>query len=585
MLYLAEVKKQSKGFIGGTETKLKLLAFQRNDQSWCAVPGDESINCESASNFGEGTLLLVTLAGNRQVQGTPTLAGPRIITMLQSFSRVMDKSKSQEEEIEQWKQSLTYQSQELTRREMEMEARIDEIEHKEAELRNLERQKQEIERSKLEAEQIQIDCERQLEEVNKAWEALRGEQTNIEEAKKELEQTSVLDEVQANHIRELIDRLDEVLPIDSVQEQINSAWEAISHQQEILENHWQQLEEQKQKAQEQESQLEQKKQNIENRKQKLQEELNALEQSKQDLQVQKNLLENKEEIIKIVKYNLQTIEDLHKNVSALAMQSGDFQLENKVDVKSLENMPLGELEELVKNQQVDLEKFAQFVKAQEDELTVQYEEIQELKQKLQNLNPFDSLSIETDLTESEEQYSILDESLIGSRRNLRERQEFVKLHLRILRTRQGIIDIDNDANDIDLQPILAKLEQQRQQQQQAQETLQSQKEQIQVAISQLESLIANQDSQYQEQKQQIQEEENYYQQAQIDLAAIISRLDIYEQILQPLQNTLNQLKDKLHSIEEFPNSLSSTQQEQAQILAEMEGIINALTGTEEIQMI
>jgi hypothetical protein len=52
--YLAEVKKQSKGFIGGTETKLKLLAFQRNDQSWCAVPGEETLNCEAANNFGEG---------------------------------------------------------------------------------------------------------------------------------------------------------------------------------------------------------------------------------------------------------------------------------------------------------------------------------------------------------------------------------------------------------------------------------------------------------------------------------------------------------------------------------------------------
>ena len=132
VLYLAEVKKQSKGLIGGTKTELKLLAFQRNDQSWSAVRGEESIACESLSHLGEGALVMVNLRDNRQIQETPEPAGAQLVRLLQKLSRLMDKSKEQEEEIEQWKQSLTYQSEELARRELEMESRIEQIEQMEA---------------------------------------------------------------------------------------------------------------------------------------------------------------------------------------------------------------------------------------------------------------------------------------------------------------------------------------------------------------------------------------------------------------------------------------------------------------------
>ena len=47
--------------MGGVETKLKLLACQRNDQSWSIVPGNEFITTDNASDFGEGALLVVDL--------------------------------------------------------------------------------------------------------------------------------------------------------------------------------------------------------------------------------------------------------------------------------------------------------------------------------------------------------------------------------------------------------------------------------------------------------------------------------------------------------------------------------------------
>ena len=68
MLYLAEIQKQSKGFMGGVETKLKLIACRRNDFSWSVVH-NESIDIDSNHDFGNGALVAVNLDVNRKIEG------------------------------------------------------------------------------------------------------------------------------------------------------------------------------------------------------------------------------------------------------------------------------------------------------------------------------------------------------------------------------------------------------------------------------------------------------------------------------------------------------------------------------------
>ncbi len=92
MLYLAEVQKQKGGVFGGGKAELKLLACQRTDQSWSAVPAEEVIPAEEANNLSAGALVIVNLGGNRQVQGEIEPAGGRLVNMLQTFSRLVEKS-------------------------------------------------------------------------------------------------------------------------------------------------------------------------------------------------------------------------------------------------------------------------------------------------------------------------------------------------------------------------------------------------------------------------------------------------------------------------------------------------------------
>lgn len=579
MLYLAEVKKQSKGFIGGSETKLKLLAFQRNDQSWTAVPGEETIVAEEANNFGDGTLVMVNLGGNRQIQEKPELAGARLVTILQSFSRVLDKSKDREEEIEQWKQSLTYQSQELNRREMELEARLEQIEEKSREIETLAQQSEEVARAKAEVARLK-------KELEGAWEHLRGEQRRLEERKQELSRSNVLDEEQALKLRELIARISSaVMPADTIKEQIQWTWEAVNHQQANLDGHWQQLEQQQKDVARQQEEVDRQAEKLQGRKEQFKLEVESLEQVKAELQVQRNIFKNKQELFQTLDWNLQNQDKLYEITSRLAIDSGSVLLDSKVDVQALEKMPLGELEGIVAHLKGELEKFARFAKEQEDELTAQHQEVEELKQSIAKAGEFDRFELETELEEAQDQYQILDRSLSGSRRNLLERQGILKQHIQVLRARQGIVDAQTFSNQINLGPLLHQIEEHKQQQQEEKEKLETQLEQFQHNIRHLEETIKHKSTEREAKQREIDEEDKKWQQARTNLIQLQSRLNVYQETLQPLQDNLNQIREKFAALDQLLNRIAEGGDRQAQAFLEMERMMSALTGIPQIEVV
>ncbi|MGH2412382.1 MAG: pilus motility taxis protein HmpF, partial [Microcystaceae cyanobacterium] len=450
MLYLAEVKKQTKGFISGLKTELKLLACQHNDQTWSPVPGDEIIVCEEVTQLGEGALLMVALGNNRQIQGTPELAATELVRQLQKFSRLLEKSKDQRLEIEQWKQSLTYQSEELTRRQIELEARLEQLEQMEDEFQQLEPQRQELE---------------------SAWQRLQEEQQRLETAK-----LGVLEGEQA---QSLIGKETHFL-----REQLNLVWDTVKCQQTTLETYWQKQEQEKTQARQQQDTVEQQAESLKNRKQDLQLAHISLEGAKIQLQVQQTVLASKQELLGRINLNLQTLEELQETITRLATESGDIQLEHRVDIEALENMPLGELQESVSNLQADLGKLINFVNDQEEELTLQCQTVQELQDNLRSAQEYDRMTIEGELTEEQERKRMLDETLVGQRRNLRERQEILLQHLRVLQRRQGIGDIEERHQRINLEPLLLQLEEQQSNAQEERQRLETEIEHLQNSLPQ-----------------------------------------------------------------------------------------------------
>ncbi|HCA94134.1 MAG TPA: hypothetical protein DEP38_05525, partial [Cyanobacteria bacterium UBA9226] len=556
MLYLAEVKKQKTGPFG-SKTEIKLLACQRNDQSWNVLPGEEILPGEEANGFGDGVLIVVNLGNNRQIQGNIESAAGQIVRELQNFSKQLEKWKSGEEEIEQWKQSLTYQSQELNRREMEMEARAEELQAVEEEVEQIEQQRQELELKREEAARLKEEFERSRQELEGAWEHLRGEQRRFEEHKGEFQQSTGLSEEQTAQIEELIGRLSgAVVPTESLREQLGIALEVVNYQQSQLDNDWQELEQRQQEAQQKQAEVEYRGQEIQNRKQELQEIQKSLGQAKAELKVQQNTLEIKQEAVHMLSLQLRTQEELHQELARLATTSADVKISQQVNIESLEKMPLGELEGIVQNLQQELEKVKRFVNDQEEELTFQRQTVEELQGKIKSAGEYDRIHLETELAEEEDRYQMLDETLVGQRRNLREREEILNQHLRVCRRRQGVVEPDGSDNQkIDLGPVLSQLETQRQQQEAQLRKVESQVEQMRNSINQAELLIEQQAREYEAKETEIKGIEDNWQSMKVSLAEVWARVNLAQETLQPRQEALSQLTTNLNAIASIINQV------------------------------
>ncbi|MBE9166471.1 hypothetical protein IQ238_02605 [Pleurocapsales cyanobacterium LEGE 06147] len=583
MLYLAEVQKQSKGFMGGSETKLKLLACQRNDRSWSIVPGNELIGAEEASNFGDGSLVIVNLSTNRQIQGEPESASKRVIGILQGFSRLLEKTKNQEDEIGQWKESLTIQSEELSRREMEMENRLERLEQMEEEYKQLEQQKKEIILVKEEADRIKEEFERKSQELKGAWEQLRGEQQSLQQQRSEIQHSNVLDEVQTSAMQALIESLSlTTQPTELVKEHLTQAFTAVNAHQEYLDRHWQQLKQQKGSLEHQQQEVVRQREELTQSRQELEAILTASEETKIQLRVKQESLATKQDLAQWLKDWQQIEEELQETIARIGIESGDFDLEAKIDFAALENMPLIELQKVVDRLQQDLEKVMRFVNEQEEELNCQCQTVEELEAKVKAANELDRLALEQELAEEKEAKKMLDETLVGQRRSLREREAILLQHLRILKRRQGTLDLDAQLEGIDLEPLKQKLEQQQRQIAEQHWQVIQEIAQLEQDVQQLQQNLQQQSSQQEIFKQNIKQKEEHWEQAKIAVVQLQSKLDFYQQHLQPLQDCLNKLRQKLEAIEELIVTLTENNNLQDRAVNQMRQIVQELTTTSKI---
>ncbi|NEO75600.1 MAG: hypothetical protein F6J99_04745 [Moorea sp. SIO4G3] len=570
--------------MGRAQAELKLLAFQRTDQSWNKVSGEEVLPTEQANNFGDGALVIVNLSGNRQIQGTIEAAGGRLVNLLQNFSRLLEKSKNQEEEIEQWKQSLTYQSQELNRREMEMEARLEQMQTMEEDFSRIEQQRQELESTQTETAKLSQELERKSKELEGAWEQLRGQQLRLQEQVSDGQYSAGLDAQQAGVIQQLLNGLSGgAESTQSVWEPLNQALEVVKDQHSVLDTHWQQLNEQRLLAQKLEADVKGQGEEVQHQTQQLQQLQASCEQANRERQVQQTNLEIKVESARMVSLQLQTQEKLYQELARMAATSGDVKISQMVDIAALEKMPLGELQDIVQNLQQDLEKVVRFVNDQEEELTLQHQGIEELQEQIRVASEYDRISLETQLADEQDRYQMLDRTLVGQRRTLWEREEILNQHLRVLRLRQGIVDSNGQQNQkIDLGPILIELEAQCKQHSDQLQQLEREIEQMRLRVSQAEELINQQTQEKDAKLAQVNNLEESWLSNQVKVAQLWGKVHLYEKTLQPLQDGLNELRQKLDAIANALNHIQKTGDSQQQAIAQISQIISSLSQSPEL---
>jgi chromosome segregation ATPase len=578
VLYLAEVQKQRSGFgLGGGKAELKLLACQRGEHNWSAVPGDDAIPVEEANKFNDGTLVLVELSASKQVQRIQE-AARQLVSILQNFSRLQDKFKDKEEEIEQWKASLTFSSQELNRREMEMQAREEQLAQMEDELERLEAQRSEIENTRDEANRLREEVDRSRQEIETAWEQLRGEQQRVAQQQSQVPQGAVVDQQQTQRIQELMKKLGgAIASAQGVREQLNQSFGAVGAQQAILDQHWQQLEQKQSIAQQQQEEVDRQNQSLQNRWQEWYQSQDALAGARADLKGQQSTLSAKQDQAQSVSLQVRAVEDLYQQLSRLASASGAAGTQQKVDVSSLEKMPVEELQGLVQHLQQDLEKVFRFVNDQEEELTLQRETIEELQGKIQAASEYDRMALENEMADELESYQMLNETLVGQRLRLQEREDILKQHQAVLWRRLGTANAPKqDRGDIELGPIVAQLNTQRQQQSQELQRLENEIQQVRETISQMEANVNRQNGEGEAKRYELKQfEQNLFNQKGA-VAELWGRVKVYQEMLQPVQDNLNALRQKLEAVAGELDRVQERGDEQDRVVSDLQQVLSGL---------
>jgi len=201
VLYLAELSKP----IGFAKSSLQLLAKQQQDNTWVAV-NEESITLEGriaqeAGRFKDGALVLAEITGSRQITRINE-AARQLVTYLQNFSQLQLKARSQEEEIENWRKSLTFQAHELTRREMELAAQEEEVRRLYEQYKGVEEER------KLLAQQAYLAEQQRL--IGEQREALNRQRQELEAQLQEA-RSSRLGEAEAVQLQILLQEVQESL--------------------------------------------------------------------------------------------------------------------------------------------------------------------------------------------------------------------------------------------------------------------------------------------------------------------------------------------------------------------------------------
>lgn len=571
VLYLAEIQKQSKGFMSGVETRLKLIACQRNDQSW-GVVGNESITVEEASDFGDGALIVVNLTTNRQIQGNMELASPKIVAILKNFSRLLEKNQEQEQEINQWKESLAIQSEELSRRQIEMETRLEQVEQMEEEFKQFEQQKAEIAQAQAETESIRAEFEAKSAELEGAWSQLRGQQDNLNE---QLKQANVLDQNLAGELKQQLETIATANEaVNALRDKLKEAESASASQQQVMQSHWDNLAQNSNEIKLKRDELASMTTELNYKKEQVKSLQNAIAEAERQFGIEQKSLEVKQELTQFLSLQSETQRNM---LEILGGSETDAEGTARMNLEKLENIPLPSLEAMVESLKQDLEKVARFVNDQEEELGWQCKAVEELEAKMSAANDFERLTLEQELADEKEAKKMLDQTLVGQRRSLKERHQVLLQHSRVLKRRQGIVDFDFESaiQDIDLTPIKQTLEQQQQDLQQQQQDLASEVTQIELNIQDFEAKLEQQKSQKSQLEWEIGQLQDRWHELNLQTVGMQSQIDFYQHQLQPLQDTLDHMNHQVAEMERLLVEGESNNSGTA--LTKIEQIINELT--------
>jgi chromosome segregation ATPase len=208
------------------------------------------------------------------------------------------------------------------------------------------------------------------------------------------------------------------------------------------------------------------------------------------------------------------------------------------------------LESLVKNLQTDLKRWEIFVNDQEEELTLQCQTVEELEARMARIDESERANLEKELAEEQEKKGMLAATLVGQRRNLQERQALRSQHLKILQRRQGILS-QEDTQKSGFEPVLMLLADNYQNNLQESQRLAAKIKRLQEDLQKSGDSIEGQWSDLEQKTREFEEQERQWRDANLALLRLKTQVQQYETFLQPVQDHLDQIRQKLETISQW----------------------------------
>ena len=559
MQYLAELQKSQAAFGLGGNSSVRLLARNTGENVWQPIANEQVLAVQDSSqakDFKDGQMIIAEVTGSNQVQSIQD-ASKKIVNILQAFSRSQDKYKSAEEEVEQWKQSLNFQSQELHRREQELE-------QKESELEQLDARRQEVE----ESEEKFLKERNEIEKLRKTIESERGQF----EAK-----AASLTGDQAKHIKTLISQLSTSFTNpDALRDRIYSALDLINKRQEVLTKFWQNLDSLKNESEKQKGLLNKSTEELSARKNQWQQTQVALADAQAELKAQRGILKLQENNMAMSRVQLEAHIDLYEQTSN-AIESfggpGSMEMLSPEEENRLQSMSVEELESTIKSLQSDFDKLANYVSAQEDELAGFEGEIADLQSQVETSDQFARIELESNKEFAEEQYKLLEDSVMGTRRSMQERLSVLNLQKAILDRRKGISVEVNPVQS--LLPLLSQIESQKNRQDQELRKMESQIEAVRNYTQQQQEMLSKQTQEHLQQEQVIRTAETQQQERIRIVAELLGQISAQEQLLRPVQDIVDALRPQLEAAVQDLGVMSNGNNS-SQILTDLQSVIQNL---------
>jgi len=560
--YLAELQKTQAAFGLGGNSSVRLLARNTGENIWQSITNEQVLSVQDSSqakDFKDGQMVIAEITSSNQVQSIQD-ASKKIVNILQAFSRSQDKYKSAEEEVEQWKQSLNFQSQELHRREQELE-------HKELELEHLDARKLEIE-----------DLESKFAKERSEIEQLRN---NIEAERGQFEaKAAALTVDQAEHIKTLISQLSTSFTNpDSLRDKIHSAVDLLNQRQEILTGFWQSLDGLKNESEKQKSILSKSTEELNIRKSQWQQTQIALADAQAELKAQRGILKLQENNMAMSRVQLDAQVDLYEQTSnAIEAFGGPGSMEvlSPEEESRLQSMSIEDLESTIKALQADFDKLVNYVSAQEDELAGLEGEIADLQSEVETADQFGRIELESNKEFAEEQYKLLEESVSGMRRSMQERLSVLNQQKAVLDRRKGLTVEESPVQS--LLPLLSQIEAQKNRQEQELRKMESQIEAVRNYTQQQQEVLSKQTQEHLQQEQAIRTAEVQQQDRIKVLAELLGQIIAQEQLLRPVQDIVDTLRPQLESaIQDL--GVMSNGNNSSQVLTDLQSVIQSLVSS------